>query len=108
MIRRCVVNRRSCGGRWRQEFDELMLRVGGRFARVGPQTTDGGVRPRPAGRAAQGGRCGSAAEQGERFGDVGVVPGREVLRGERDVVVRRDADAVDELVVGAEFLWPEG
>jgi hypothetical protein len=22
--------------RWRREFDELMLRVGGRFARVGP------------------------------------------------------------------------
>jgi hypothetical protein len=36
MIRRCADNRRPCGGRWRQEFDELMLRVGGRFARVGP------------------------------------------------------------------------
>jgi hypothetical protein len=24
-------------GRWRQEFDELMLRVGGRFARVEPR-----------------------------------------------------------------------
>ena len=37
MIRRCVDNRRPCGGRWRQEFDELMLRIGGRFARVGPR-----------------------------------------------------------------------
>ena len=44
----------------------------------------------------------SAFEQGEGFGDVGVVPGGQVLRGEREVVVRRDADAVDELVAGAQ------
>ena len=37
MIRRCMDNRGPCGGRWRQEFDELMLRAGGRFARAGPQ-----------------------------------------------------------------------
>lgn len=45
MIRRCVDNRRPCDGRGlsvdldrrRQEFVELMLRVGGRFARVEPR-----------------------------------------------------------------------
>jgi hypothetical protein len=47
------------------------------------------------------GWCGLAAEQGDCFGDVGVVPGGQVLRGEREVVVGRDADAVNELVVGA-------
>ena len=50
------------------------------------------------------GNFGLAAEQGEGLGDVGVVPGREVLRGEREVVVGRDADAVDELVVSAELV----
>jgi hypothetical protein len=43
MIRRCVDNRRPYDGlsvdldRWRQEFDELILRVGARFARVEPR-----------------------------------------------------------------------
>ena len=44
------------------------------------------------------------AVQGECFGDVGVVSGGEVLCGEREVVVWRDADAVDEFVVGTQFV----
>ena len=40
--------------RWRREFDELMLQVGGRFAQVEPRQADGGVRAGPAGRAAAG------------------------------------------------------
>src|SRR5215469_9217875 len=46
----------------------------------------------------------SAAEHGKGFGDVGVVTGGHVLGGGGDVVVGRDADPVDDLVVGADLV----
>ena len=44
-----------------------------------------------------------AAEQGERLGDGRVFSGRRALRGEREIVAGRHADAVDELLVGAQL-----
>jgi hypothetical protein len=47
---------------------------------------------------------GSAGEQVQGFGEVGVVSCGEVLGGAGEVVVGGDADAVDEFVVGCEFV----
>jgi hypothetical protein len=44
-----------------------------------------------------------AGERGERLAQVGIMSGGQVSRGEREEVVGRDADAVDELMAGAEL-----